>query len=40
MAGAPAHDNARAYVWETRLHGVMLGFALLAIFAFSPRSSG
>jgi voltage-gated potassium channel len=34
MAGVPAHDNARAYAWEARLHGVMLGFALLAIFAF------
>ena len=34
MAGVPAHDHARAYVWENRLHGVMLGFALLAIFAF------
>jgi voltage-gated potassium channel len=34
MAGVPAHDSARAYVWEKRLHGVMLGFALLAIFAF------
>jgi voltage-gated potassium channel len=34
MAGVPPHDNARAYVWEKRLHGVMLGFALVAIFAF------
>ena len=34
MAGVPAHDDARAYRWEKRLHGVMLGFALLAIFAF------
>ena len=35
MAGVPAHDSARAYWWERRLHGVMLGFALLAIPAFS-----
>jgi voltage-gated potassium channel len=34
MAGVPAHDKPRAYVWENRLHAVMLGFALLAIFAF------
>jgi voltage-gated potassium channel len=35
MAGVPAHDSARAYAWERRLHGVMLGFALLSIAAFS-----
>lgn len=34
MAGVPPHDNARAYAWEQRLHGVMLGMALLAILAF------
>jgi voltage-gated potassium channel len=34
MAGVPAHDEPRAYAWERRLHGVMLGLALLAIFAF------
>jgi voltage-gated potassium channel len=34
MAGVPPHDNPRAYVWERRLHGIMLGCALLAIFAF------
>jgi voltage-gated potassium channel len=35
MAGVPPHDSARAYLWERRLHGVMLGFALLSIPAFS-----
>lgn len=35
MAGVPAHDSARAYLWERRLHGVMLGFALLSIPAFT-----
>lgn len=35
MAGVPPHDSARAYLWERRLHGIMLGFALLAIPAFS-----
>jgi voltage-gated potassium channel len=34
MAGVPPHDRAQAYVWERRLHGIMLGAALLAIFAF------
>jgi voltage-gated potassium channel len=34
MAGVPAHDHPRAYVWEKRLHGIMLGVALLAIFTF------
>jgi voltage-gated potassium channel len=34
MAGVPPHDNAGAYAWERRLHGIMLGAALLAIFAF------
>ena len=34
MAGVPAHDNPRAYVWERRVHGIMLGVALLAIFTF------
>jgi hypothetical protein len=34
MVGVPPHDHPRAYTWEKRLHGVMLGFALLAIFAF------
>ena len=34
MGGVPLHDDARAYVWERRLHGVMLGAALLAIPAF------
>jgi voltage-gated potassium channel len=34
MGGVPLHDEARAYAWERRLHGVMLGAALLAIPAF------
>jgi voltage-gated potassium channel len=34
MAGVPPHDSPSAYLWERRLHGVMLGFALLAIFGF------
>ncbi len=34
MAGVPPHDHPAAYHWERRLHGVMLGFALLAIVSF------
>jgi voltage-gated potassium channel len=34
MAGVPQHDAPRAYVWEARLHAVMLGVAVLAVFAF------
>jgi voltage-gated potassium channel len=34
VAGVPAHDAPRAYVWEKRLHWVMLGFALLAVLSF------
>src|SRR5581483_4628009 len=34
MAGVPPHDAPEAYVWEKRLHGVMLSFALVAILAF------
>jgi voltage-gated potassium channel len=34
MAGVPPHDHSRAYAWERRLHRVMLGVALLAIFTF------
>ena len=34
MGGVPLHDEASAYAWERRLHGVMLGAALLAIPAF------
>lgn len=34
MGGVPAHDHPRAYAWERRLHPVMLGVALLAVFTF------
>jgi voltage-gated potassium channel len=34
MAGVPPHDQPGAYLWERRLHGIMLGVALLAIFTF------
>jgi len=34
MGGVPPHDNPRAYVWERRLHWVMVGIALLALPAF------
>jgi voltage-gated potassium channel len=34
MSGVPADDRPLAYVLEQRLHAVMLGFALLAVFAF------
>jgi voltage-gated potassium channel len=34
MAGVPPHDHPRAYLWERRLHGIMLGVALLAVFTF------
>lgn len=34
MAGVPPQDSPRAYTWEKRLHGVMLGVAVLAVFAF------
>ncbi|MDP2784709.1 MAG: potassium channel family protein [Sulfurimicrobium sp.] len=34
MGGVPAHDNPRAYVWERRLHWVMIAVALLAVPAF------
>jgi voltage-gated potassium channel len=34
MGGVPPHDHPTAYVWEKRLHGIMLGVALLAIFTF------
>lgn len=30
----PPHDVARAYLWEKRLHAVMLGVALLAVLSF------
>jgi len=34
MGGLPPHDSPRAYVWEHRLHWVMVGVALLAFPAF------
>jgi voltage-gated potassium channel len=34
MGGVPPHDEARAYLWEKRLHGVMLAAALCAVLAF------
>jgi voltage-gated potassium channel len=34
MGGVPPHDNPRAYLWERRLHWVMICVALLSIPAF------
>jgi voltage-gated potassium channel len=34
VAGVPPHDAPAAYLWEKRLHWVMLGFALLAVASF------
>lgn len=34
MGGVPPHDNPLAYVWERRLHWVMVSVALLALPAF------
>jgi len=34
MGGVPPHDAHRAYLWEHRLHWVMIGVALLSIPAF------
>lgn len=34
MGGVPLHDHQEAYVWEQRLHWVMVAIALLAIPAF------
>ena len=31
MGGVPPHDNPRAYLWERRLHWVMVFVALLAL---------
>lgn len=31
VGGVPAHDNARAYLWERRLHPVMIVVALIAL---------
>jgi voltage-gated potassium channel len=34
IGGVPPGDNARAYTWEKRLHGVMIAIALIALVAF------
>lgn len=34
MGGVPPHDNPQAYVWEQRLHWLMVAVALLALPAF------
>lgn len=34
MGGVPPHDSPRAYLWERRLHWVMIAVALLSIPAF------
>lgn len=34
MGGVPSRDSQRAYLWEHRLHWVMIGVALLSIPAF------
>ena len=34
IGGVPPHDRPAAYVWERRLHWVMVGVALLALPAF------
>ncbi|MBZ0106209.1 MAG: potassium channel family protein [Sulfuricella denitrificans] len=34
MGGVPSHDNPEAYVWERRLHWIMVAIALLAIPSF------
>lgn len=34
IGGVPPHDTPRAYLWERRLHGVMIGVAMLSIPAF------
>src|SRR5690349_190665 len=34
IGGVPPGDNARAYVWERRLHPVMIVIALIALVAF------
>ena len=31
MGGPPSGDNARAYLWERRLHGVMIAIALASV---------
>ena len=34
MGGVPPHDQAEAYIWERRLHWLMVLIALLAVPAF------
>src|SRR3954451_2987431 len=34
IGGVPPGDNARAYIWEKRLHPVMIGIAVIALVAF------
>jgi len=34
VGGVPPGENPRAYVWEKRLHGVMIALALIAVVAF------
>jgi voltage-gated potassium channel len=34
LGGVPPHDRPQAYLWERRLHWVMIGVALLSIPAF------
>ena len=34
MGGVPPHDNPQAYIWERRLHWIMIAAALLSIPAF------
>lgn len=34
MGGVPPHDNPEAYVWERRLHWIMVAVALMAIPSF------
>lgn len=34
MGGVPPHDEPEAYVWQRRLHWLMVGVALLAVPAF------
>ena len=34
MGGVPPHDQPAAYIWERRLHWVMVAVALLVIPAF------
>lgn len=40
LAGVDADDNSRARAWQQRLHGVMIGVALLALPAYLLDSGG